>query len=443
MSELSVEEKRDRYMKYLVQQVMSPAVVSSKPIPTVLTGSLNFDLWFSRICSLVDITSLEWAEYMETGQISQTILGRNLGPRHVMTLRKTFEQALYLVIETSVNDEIKVIIENYYLNHQTSTSLDVLKYLKSEYSDLKVRGYVETASNLKPMMNNSLKEQAAWSVKFCNQLASYGRIDDPRSSPEERMAALVLMALNPDKIKSCMSFVGKRKSVSLKEVYDLLQDLGEGKAEHGEVAMAAKGSTYHSQIKCFHCGENHPISKCAKYKRDYPDAEIFRSHGKRGGPQSLYATLYASTPLFKGNWVFDSGGSIHVCNDAKMFSELKMCKREELTGTVGNATTKGFGKVQTNGFLLNNVAYFPDVGFNLISISAATATSNGRFVFGKNSLQMVSSDGTKSMMAKQKNGLYLLKTLLNQVLYVPVSLLFYAQFTHIFSNNLLFFLPST
>ncbi|CCK70017.1 uncharacterized protein KNAG_0D02680 [Huiozyma naganishii CBS 8797] len=174
--------------------------------------------------------------------------------------------------------------------------------------------------------------------------------------------------------------------------------------------MAAKRSTYHSQIKCFHCGENHPISKCVKYKRDYPDANTFRSNEKIGGLQSFYASMYASTSLPKGELVVDSGSSIHVCNDASMFSELKMGKHEELTGIVGNATIEGFGKVKVKNFLLHNVAYVPGVDFKLISISAATATSKGRFIFGKIPLQMITQDGVRSTMAKQRNGLYTLKS---------------------------------
>lgn len=57
---------------------MSPAVSTANVIPVVLTGPVNFKLWYSRIERYITYSRSEWLEYVKTGGVSATIDGRGL-----------------------------------------------------------------------------------------------------------------------------------------------------------------------------------------------------------------------------------------------------------------------------------------------------------------------------------------------------------------------------
>lgn len=69
----------------------------------------------------------------------------------------------------------------------------------------------------------------------------------------------------------------------------------------------------------------------------------------------------------------------------------------------------GKGDVILNGIKLHNVAYVPDVKFNLFSISTATKFSGHKFIFDSNSSRVVDSNGKVSFFCKQRKGLYVFK----------------------------------
>lgn len=102
---------KDDYVRNLLQQVMSPAISNGKVIPIMLNGPLNFTLWLKRIYQFISITSSQWREYVDSGDLGQSISGRNLDAGDVARVKEACDQGLYLIITNSVSSEINEVID--------------------------------------------------------------------------------------------------------------------------------------------------------------------------------------------------------------------------------------------------------------------------------------------------------------------------------------------
>lgn len=238
-------------------------------------------------------------------------------------------------------------------------------------------------SQFKSTMNKDLKDQSNWCSKFPIQLLKFAGSDTAGSSPEEKIAALLLLMMNSDKIGNYMRFIGDRKTITVKEVEDLLKDLsGTNRASNELVMLAKKKKKQANKLKCYFCGEDHTIQKCDKFKAANPMANVF----KKGGVDTeltFFANFLSSIENISNGRIFDSGSSIHVCSDKFKFIDSPPCEGEELTGAAGKVSICGIGKVVVNDITLTRVAYVPGIPFNLISISAATSNCNGTFTFSE------------------------------------------------------------
>ena len=83
------------------------------------------------------------------------------------------------------------------------------------------------------------------------------------------------------------------------------------------------------------------------------------------------------------NWIVDSGDTCHMCNDKKLFTELRSLRKpQEITlgdGHVLETTAEGIITLETlfpdgnsQKCNLKNVLYVPKFSYNLLSVSKAS-----------------------------------------------------------------------
>ena len=301
-----------------------------------------------------------------------------------------------------------------YDNDQSLNARDVLNYLKDKFADMKVRGNVEFIGQFNKMQNMNIGELVEWVQKCTSSMLKFSQqneFDDVTTTPKDKLAVLLMLMFHSDKIQYCMSFIGKHNSVRLKEVVDLIKD---GSESSTEIVLTAQRKTKPKKKlqgpKCYFCGECHPIHNCKKLKDPHPDASIFNKKEKSTSLNNnnsllgLCATMYNN--VAKNKRVFDSGSPIHICNDITKFSNFQHSDEDEITGLVGKVTIKGYGTVMVGNLLLHNVAYIPNVPFNLISISAATSFSGANFIFDEKLLVKRSDVDVPFTIAIKEGGIY-------------------------------------
>lgn len=360
---------------------------------------------------------MEWGEYLLTGDFVKSRAGRNLSEQEISYINRILDNGMYMLIVNSVRDDIKKSFQHFYDKSETATARDVLVYLKQKYAGMKVRGYAEFVGQYKIVLGKSIKDQAEWAEKCATYMLQYVQPregDDITTSPEEKLAALLMFTFNPDKLKNLMSFIGKRDCVGLKEATELLKD---ATPMSHEIVLAANKSSKPPMKKagtrgCYFCGGDHSIHQCKKMKDIHPDTYVYQAHkpksaDKRSDDPLFGACAMTASTVGKNNWIFDSGSSIHVCNNRAYFDNFTLSSNDEITGLVGKVTVKGYGTVVVGGFKLHNVADVPEAPFNLISISAATQFSGASFTMGKNWLTLTKENETvESVLASRINGLY-------------------------------------
>ena len=188
-----------------------------------------------------------------------------------------------------------------------------------------------------------------------------------------------------------MSFIGKHIFVGLKEVADLIKDGSESST--GIVLTAQRRTKQMKKLhgpKCYFCGEGHPVHNCKKLKALHPDTSVFNKKEKttllknNNSLFELCATMYNNVAKIK--WIFDSGSSVHICNDITKFSNFHQTDEDEITSLVDKVTIKGYSNFIVGNLLLHHVAYIPNIPFNLISISSAISFSGAKFIFDQDRL---------------------------------------------------------
>ena len=133
--------------------------------------------------------------------------------------------------------------------------------------------------------------------------------------------------------------------------------------------------------------------------------------------------LSSVTAIEKNNWIIDSGATCHMCNNEKLFLQLKNLNKpqEVKVGDGYSVEAKGEGtielKVEVNDVAkrckLYNVLYVPDLSYNLLSVSKAV--KSGKVVeFSESGCQIVNQKSNIIATSKKIGSLYYLNCAFNK-----------------------------
>ena len=157
-------------------------------------------------------------------------------------------------------------------------------------------------------------------------------------------------------------------------------------ADDGKKLLVAKSK---KQFTCHYCKKPGHIKRdCRKFAQ----AQSGENGGKQRNPPRPNKKELSRDAMLIGNafvarsksdWIVDSGATSHMCNDRRMFTELRQLGSDEKV-TLGDGSTlevAGEGTVDVDmvltdgtkrGCMLRKVLYVPELAYNLVSVSKAT-----------------------------------------------------------------------
>ncbi|XP_043808374.1 uncharacterized protein LOC122722242 [Manihot esculenta] len=141
---------------------------------------------------------------------------------------------------------------------------------------------------------------------------------------------------------------------------------------------------------------------------DSNDANFVNYTGFAGMTSSCYSKVYENRTI--GEWIIDTGATVHMCNDLSLFSNHRTLNRPSVVtlpdGSMKNITKIGTVPLNQNMQLLD-VLYMPTFKYNLLSVSQITQTNKISVQFYHN--QYILQDlVTKHLLAvgRMHQGLY-------------------------------------
>ena len=203
---------------------------------------------------------------------------------------------------------------------------------------------------------------------------------------------------------------------------------------------------------CFHCGKKgHYIRECRFLNNQKNDKELNTS--ETNVIDEIVAMVsemqigiitkvrMASTTENSSEWWYDSGATIHICNNKTLFKEYVEAGNglEVLMGNHNTAKVLGIGTVElklSSGkkFVLTNVYHVPNIKKNLVS--ASLLSKNGVKVVIESDRLILSKNGVFVGKGYSCNDMYKLSIIINKnnvgcSYIVDYSLMWHAKLGHL------------
>jgi hypothetical protein len=203
---------------------------------------------------------------------------------------------------------------------------------------------------------------------------------------------------------------------------------------------------------CFHCGKKgHYIRECKFLKNQKNDKELNTSEANvidkivamvSEMQISMITEVHlASAAENSSEWWFDSGATIHVCNNKTLFKEYVEAGNglEVLMGNHNTVKVLGTGRVELKSssgkkLVLINVYHVPDIKKNLVS--ASLLSKNGVKAVLESDKLILSKNGVFVGKGYSCNGMYKLSIIINKndvgcAYIVDSSLMWHARLGHL------------
>ena len=436
----------------LRQQVMSPVAQRENPLSIKLESSKDFKKWLNRLRNHMYHVSNELAAYAETGNLSQASNEYNLSEQVRTEAINILSFALIELLKMSTQGRpheaiFKETDENPYVTGKEILDMIVKKYDISNFrQDVQIWLPIHSASEME------LPERATYAENVISAIFDAPDIEKgyistitAENKPAfmnykkeiiQRAKNFLLVGLSPSAQKHCLSFLGSQSNIVGEEVYARIQEVDAKTETDSKPALVAIPKSNRNKGKnnkdwrrkddnkdrtCGVCGGPfHRLNECSKLKQNVPDAAVFTN--KHSGMVAEHvvqmdnssdrnltfcATDTSTSGISKDEWILDSGCTVHVSHNRELFTSFKSSTNSTLRGVGGETHIQGYGDIQIGNVTLKDVAYAPDLPFNLLSVQKAITTSDYALLFDvDHHVKILDQKGYIRALASLKNDLY-------------------------------------
>ena len=430
----------------LFQQVMSPVVTAAGSVPIKLTGAENFKIWSNTLAMHISDVNSDWFDYINTGKINAIVEEYNPSVNLQLKIMKIFETALKTLIMNNIEGNAKKEANKYLTGYYGNPSgRGLLFHLVAKYNKNTIGVISAPFFKINELKNMSADSQRELIEKLVRTMFEYTQdeeilrarlneedralFESSRIQSCEKAAALLLMGVNEEHYQRFMDLLGEKDFTTMEKVHDIIKKSNESANNHALIGAHSKvknnNKKFKKEVKCKNCKGNHVVYDCPEF------LEWKKNKQKESSSNGWFAFVGRKITNTKYKWYFDTGCTQHITCEKDQFKELVLAEDDSLgyiEGIGGKTPIKGYGTVVLGKITLNNVAYVPDSGVNLISIKMATKRSGTRFLFDKDYVYTISDNKTE-IVGYCKNDLYIFGSKENNDCAVP-SVMEYAYINY-------------
>ena len=241
------------------------------------------------------------------------LLNLVISPESVSAIRKILNTALLTLIKKSSTGDARELIDDYCDSSSGETNAkELLDFLSQEYSVTDVQTAYECVSRMHSMVNATIEEKVAWAGSFTDVAFNFPNISSLISAvtnPSQRsacmsefnaqretMAAIMLLAICPERANTILDFVGTKSSITIQEVSAPLKRRSErptsesalvaSKSNHKPTKKKSQSPHNKPPRSCGVCGQNHLLRECPALKEFVPNAPMF--HDRKGRKETAW-----------------------------------------------------------------------------------------------------------------------------------------------------------
>ena len=396
-----------QYFQLLRQQVMSPAAMESQY--SIKLNGENFDKWYRRLSKIIAALRIEFFEYFNNdGMVTSIPPEIQANETFRISVLNILDTAMETAILTSSMPVIQDVIRDFISENDESSALELMRFLKKTYGTQKVNTTSKLFNQVKDIFNKPLDDKKKWVTKIISLIisqtiatnsAQYGSEIEKKNAirmMQDNFEALALIGVCPEYQTLCLTHFGRAEMMNVADVVSLIST----NSKQTETTMiASSGSNKNgkrtSKPRCFACNQRHFINECPEFKKHFPNSSIIKKYTNKTAQKGVDSSQLKTnqhrnedawisstgTNVKHDNWIFDTGSTIHICNDRSKFVTFTANEGSQIAGVAGNVSIEGYGKVVTNTHTFHNVAYVPSLPFNLLSVAAAETRANIGFSF--------------------------------------------------------------
>jgi len=155
--------------------------------------------------------------------------------------------------------------------------------------------------------------------------------------------------------------------------------------EESRKALTSQGKGYKKPkpFTCHYCQKpGHYKKDCRKFLTAQKKQASLAKKEDPGSDNEAFMTIHALAATSSGSWIVDSGATCHMCNDRKLFVDMRNLESPQVTSGDGSplkGPAEGTVKLEmilpdgnTQKCKLENVLYVPKLSYSLLSVSKAS-----------------------------------------------------------------------
>lgn len=150
---------------------------------------------------------------------------------------------------------------------------------------------------------------------------------------------------------------------------------------------------FKKQFTCHYCHKpGHFKKDCRKYlaSQKKPGASMAKKKKHPSSDGEAFVTIHALAATSRGSWIVDSGATCHMCNDKKLFVDLRHLDTPQQVTLGDGSSLEGLAEETVNlktllpdrstqKCRLENVLFVPKLSYSLLSVSKASEAGKTKF----------------------------------------------------------------
>lgn len=271
---------------------------------------------------------------------------------------------------------------------KTTTAREAWNALKKYFVRDTLTGYVRIARKLfraSLEVGGNMEEHLNQMLTWFDELSEISK----DNFDEKRKLIIILSSLNEEYDTLITALEARDEDDLTVELIrnKLLEEWEKKKSKEPETALKVTSKKFVQKKRCYHCHEEgHFRNQCEEFK-NWKSNEAAKSKSSESGKNAdakvvvVQDFAFSTATHFGFGWFIDSGATVHICNDQRLFSDIDYSIKQNIVMADGKSiVSRGAGTVKICADVpdcqqiipVHNVLYVPEAEGNLLSVRRLT-----------------------------------------------------------------------